>query len=241
MNSVVIQESLKDARYNSQYKEASKICVAGEITRGVYVDLIERSMFSNDITVNEQNQIEKYKFKRYYSISQIDIEMLMSFNNGRAKRIYHNLNIILKEPTLEQSLAVLRREEQSKLKELMESTVGNDLAYKCEYEAHLNAVKLLKIVGYDDILSNDELSVDDLNGILVLHDQQIRFICKKFNVYPYATMRNINNILDSMYGYVLSKKKNIIRLKQKHDFEITHDRKVVVHVEEEDEYDAYLS
>jgi hypothetical protein len=223
-----IPKELRSAKENYRLKEATCIANAGDITMGIFVDLLKKSKHDDTLTLSEYYLMEKFKFKRYYNIPIATIDLVLDLNNIRARSIYHNLNIILREPTLAKSLARFQQEEQIKMKSIMDSTFGNDLTHKYEYEYHNSAVKLINAIGYDDITSDDILDLNIVNENIKAHEPEIKRTCKKFNIYPIASIKNISNILNQMYGYVLSKRNDTIRLRVKHKFTILPDRTITI-------------
>lgn len=230
---VKLRESYNDL-YMADYKELKKeinskrdaeIAESPEITQEEAEKILEKIRIQEDTTLEEKRSYEKYKLRKFYKYEgQISPSFVEHYNQRQIQTIYKNLCDILQCPTIEQSIELMNKREQSRYNMIInhDANYKNKLEYTdlnndCHIYTSLSHIIVCHII---TTIGNEYLSLDQYHKLIDTKigpyiDNNSMYISIEFKMNIVAIDKKvvINRLLKLMYGLRMYKRNNKVKLK----------------------------
>ena len=149
------EEDYRDARSAARDKKATEIAEAQDIDELTAACYQERMLAQQDMTPAEIREYDKYKLRHTYNFrGDIGPDFVLTYDKLENRRAYKNLCRIAGYPTTEDALEAIREQEKSAYFRACSYGVDSeyvDLHRRYTYCAHLNAHKILTILGWQHL------------------------------------------------------------------------------------------
>jgi len=221
------------------------------IAKAKNMDILERQELYTkmdegiDLTATEQLQMEKYRLRTYYDVSDElvnDVNFIVNYNTELQKNRYRNLKEIFEEPCMRSAWEAIQSKERAHYVKLIED--GNsicllDTSFKSD--KHKYALDLLEITGFKHLLEDKTCSEEEVKQRYLVNKKVIEmatqiFGCQRPNpsmimvnqpklsqteALYIAQLREVSKIIKMWFGYTLSKspsEENSLHLNKVHGF-----------------------